>query len=113
MAAGGMLLNIILNIALIPHFKAVGSGMSSIITQGATAIFQVFFAQKLFKFKINLPYLGALLVFVTAAELTALYAKMYISDLNLSLLFCMGCFTIYALLLRIVNFKSLRKEFSL
>lgn len=113
MAAGGMLLNIILNIALIPHFKAVGSGMSSIITQGATAIFQVFFAQKLFKFKINLPYLGALLVFVTAAELTALYAKMYISDLNLSLLFCMGCFTIYALLLRILNFKSLRKEFSL
>ena len=37
MAATGMLLNIVLNIALIPHYKAMGSAISSLITQGATA----------------------------------------------------------------------------
>jgi O-antigen/teichoic acid export membrane protein len=111
MAASGMMLNILLNIALIPHYKAMGSALSSLVTQGATAVFQVLFAQKLFKFKLNFPYMGALLVFFVAAEITAWSAKTYIQDLNLSLLFCIIAFATYALLLRIVNFKSLRKEF--
>jgi len=113
MAATGMLLNIVLNIVLIPHYKAMGSAMSSLITQGATALFQVFFAQQLFKFKVNFPFMGALLVFFIAAELTAWWAKTYIQDLNLSFLFCVVTFSIYALVLRIVNFKSLRKEISI
>lgn len=113
MAATGMLLNIVLNIALIPHYKAMGSAMSSLITQGATALFQVFFAQQLFKFKVNFPFMGALLVFFIAAELTAWWAKTYIQDLNLSFLFCVVTFSIYALVLRVVNFKSLRKEISI
>jgi O-antigen/teichoic acid export membrane protein len=112
MAATGMLLNIVLNIALIPQYKAMGSALSSLITQGATALFQVLFAQHLFKFKLNFPFMGALLLFFVAAEVTAWWAKNYIQDLNLSLLFCVVAFAVYALLLRIVNFKSLRKEFS-
>jgi O-antigen/teichoic acid export membrane protein len=112
MAATGMLLNIVLNIALIPQYKAMGSALSSLITQGATALFQVLFAQHLFKFKLNFPFMGALLVFFVAAEVTAWWAKNYIQDLNLSFLFCVLAFAVYALLLRIVNFKSLRKEFS-
>jgi O-antigen/teichoic acid export membrane protein len=112
MAATGMLLNILLNIALIPQYKAMGSALSSLITQGATALFQVLFAQKLFKFKLNLPYLGALLLFFIAAEITAYGAKIYIQDMYLSLFVCVIAFAVYALLLRIVNIKSLRKEFS-
>jgi O-antigen/teichoic acid export membrane protein len=113
MAATGMLLNIVLNIALIPQYKAMGSALSSLITQGATALFQVLFAQKLFKFKVNFPFMGALLVFFVAAELTAWWAKTYIQELNLSFLFCVLTFASYALVLRIVNFKSLRKEISI
>jgi len=56
--------------------------------------------------------MGALLVFFVSAEVTAWWAKNYIQDLNLSFLFCIVAFAVYALLLRIVNFKSLRKEFS-
>jgi O-antigen/teichoic acid export membrane protein len=111
MAACGMILNILLNIALIPHYKAMGSALSSLITQGATALFQVLFAQKLFNFKLNLPYLAALLVFFVAAEITAWGAKNYIKDLELSLIFCVLAFGLYALLLRIVNLKGLRREF--
>jgi O-antigen/teichoic acid export membrane protein len=113
MAATGMLLNIVLNIALIPQYKAMGSALSSLITQGATALFQVLFAQKLFKFKVNFPFMSALLVFFGAAELTAWWAKNYIQDLYLSFIFCVVVFAVYALLLRIVNFKSLRKEISI
>jgi hypothetical protein len=57
--------------------------------------------------------MGALLVFFVAAEITAWSAKTYIQDLNLSLLVCVVAFAGYALLLRIVNFKSLRKEISI
>lgn len=111
MAASGMLLNVGLNIILIPYYKAMGSALSSLITQGATALFQVVFAQQLFKFKVNLPFLGALFVFLLSAELTTHLAKLYIKDLTLSLVFCAVAFVLYALVLRIVNFKSLRKEF--
>ena len=113
MAATGMLLNIVLNIALIPQYKAMGSALSSLITQGATALFQVLFAQKLFKFKVNFPFMGALLVFFVAAELTAWWAKTYIQDLDLSFAVCVVAFSAYALVLRIVNYKSLRKEISI
>jgi len=113
MAATGMLLNIVLNIALIPHYKAMGSALSSLITQGATALFQVFFAQQLFKFKVNFRFMGALMVYFLAAGVTAWLAKFYIKDLYLSFILCMITFIIYALVLRIVNFKSLKKEFSI
>lgn len=113
MAASGMVLNLLLNVFLIPHYKAMGSALSSLITQGATAIFQVFFAQQIFKFKINFPFMGALLLYVLAAQITCYMAKQYVHDVTLSLIICGAAFTLYALILRIVNFKSLRKEFGI
>jgi O-antigen/teichoic acid export membrane protein len=111
MAATGMLLNMALNFALIPQYKAMGSALSSLITQGATALFQVLFAQQIFKFKVNWPFIGALLLFLLSAEITAYFTKIYFQDLTLSLIICAVTFVIYGLLLKIVNFKSLMHEF--
>ncbi len=111
MAASGMLLNMALNFALIPQYKAIGSALSSLITQGATALFQVLIAQQIFKFKVNWPFIGALLLFLLSAEITAYFTKIYVQDLTLSLIICAVAFVIYGLLLKIVNFKSLMNEF--
>jgi O-antigen/teichoic acid export membrane protein len=53
MAGAGMLLNIGLNIILIPNYKALGSAMSSLITQSLMALIQIYIAYRKFNFRIN------------------------------------------------------------
>ncbi len=112
MAASGMLLNIILNFALIPYYKAEGSAYSSIITQGLTALFQVVVSQYVFRFQINWRYLAALLVFVLSAIILVYITNIFVSALLPAALICSLGFVLVALSLRVINFKSLKKEFS-
>jgi O-antigen/teichoic acid export membrane protein len=53
MAAGGVVLNVVLNLILIPSHKAFGSAVASLITQFVTAAVQVFLARKIFTFHFN------------------------------------------------------------
>jgi len=66
MAALAMLTNIILNLILIPQFKAFGSAMSSLITQSLTAVIQILIANRIFKFSINYKFVFLLLIFISA-----------------------------------------------
>ena len=63
-AACGMVINICLNLYLIPRFQAKGSAYASLFTQFSTCLAQVLIAQYYFKFKINYRYLSTLVVFV-------------------------------------------------
>jgi O-antigen/teichoic acid export membrane protein len=64
----GLLLNVVLNLLLIPRLYAIGSAYASLTTQGITAILQVFFAFKLLRLRLNIGFIvnvlsmGALLV---------------------------------------------------
>lgn len=64
MALIGICVNLILNFVLIPHYKAIGSAFSSLITQFFTAGIQIYFAYKIFKFNINVKLLISLTLFV-------------------------------------------------
>ena len=68
-AAGGMVLNITLNIVLVPRIGALGSAWASLVTQMLMAVIQVILASVFFKFRINLPYLMRLLAFFTGVLL--------------------------------------------
>ncbi|MDP2424721.1 MAG: polysaccharide biosynthesis C-terminal domain-containing protein, partial [Bacteroidales bacterium] len=68
-AAGGMFLNILLNLILIPRMFATGAAITSLITQGITAFLQVMLTQYIFRFKINYVYLLRLVVFILGAVL--------------------------------------------
>ena len=63
-AASSLFLNIILNLFLIPQYGAYGAALSSLITQSFSGIFQVGFAVKLFKLKVEslgvLRFVGSL-----------------------------------------------------
>jgi O-antigen/teichoic acid export membrane protein len=63
-----MLINIGLNLLLIPHFQALGSAFSSITAQLFAAFFQIYLSIKIFHFQINKKFLFqlALLLFIAA-----------------------------------------------
>jgi O-antigen/teichoic acid export membrane protein len=63
MAAFGMIVNVSLNLILIPHLKAYGSAISSLITQFLTAIIQVIIAQRIFRFKVNYRLINTFIMF--------------------------------------------------
>lgn len=48
LAAGGMVLNIVLNLVLIPRWQALGAAMAGLITQGAMALAQMVVAARRF-----------------------------------------------------------------
>jgi O-antigen/teichoic acid export membrane protein len=70
MAAFGMLLNIGLNLVLIPRYQALGAAWASLITQGLTALVQVGLCVRRFRFP--LPWGGLASVSAYVAGLLAL-----------------------------------------
>lgn len=64
MAATGMVINISLNLFLIPKFYAMGSAFSSLFTQLVMALTQVIIAKQVFGFRVNYRLLVTLLLFI-------------------------------------------------
>lgn len=64
MAAGGMVLNVVLNLILIPKFFALGSAVASMITQSFTAIAQVIIAMHIFKLRPGRRFVLRMLLFI-------------------------------------------------
>jgi O-antigen/teichoic acid export membrane protein len=64
MAVGGILVNVVLNLILIPRYLAMGSAIASVITQFAMGIGQVWLCQRIFKFKVNKRLILALFLFI-------------------------------------------------
>ncbi len=63
MAFCGILVNISLNLILIPQMQAKGSAIASVTTQFLTALAQVLIVQKIFRFRVNYRLLITLPVF--------------------------------------------------
>jgi O-antigen/teichoic acid export membrane protein len=74
MAFSGMVLNIVMNLILIPRFQALGSAISSLSTQTFTAIIQVIIAFRIFRFNINYKLLFLLLIFASGVTLFGVIA---------------------------------------
>lgn len=69
---GSLLVNIALNLMLIPRFQASGSALATLITQLALAVVQGFLIRKVFLLKINYSFLVRLLIFMIATLLIGL-----------------------------------------
>lgn len=110
-AAGGMLLNITLNVILIPRFGALGSAWTSLITQAIMAIIQVILAALFFRFSINYSFIFRLIFFFAgviainwlATFLTIHWAKSAMLVLSVSI--------IWAGLLQLLNIRNLIRIF--
>jgi len=105
-AAGGMVLNIILNLILVPRYLAVGSAITSLATQTLTAILQVLVVQFIFRFRLNYPYLLQLIFFAAGAALIALGSLHTGLNWIMSFLLMVAGIFIYAMVLRLINIRS-------
>ena len=111
MASIGMFLNITMNLILIPHYKATGSAISSLVTQFSTAFFQVLIAQRVFKFKINYRYLITLGLFVIGVILICFVSQSLHQNLEWQSRFLImtALSVTWAFVLRIISIRSIYK----
>lgn len=114
MAASGILINVTMNIFLIPKYQAAGSAVSSLTTQFLTAFIQVLIAQNVFKFKINYRLILTLIIFIMGVILIN-YFSLKVDHTILSeknrwvvnfAIMVLGC-GIWAFVTRMLNIKSM------
>ena len=64
MALGGVLLNVVLNAILIPLYGVRGAAIATLITQSLTALFQMWVAFRIFKFRFNPRYYWSIILLI-------------------------------------------------
>ena len=109
MSFGGMILNIILNLILIPKYQAFGSAIASIFTQALIAVIQIIISYKIFNFRINyalmIRFLIYLLMIVGACFLAERLNIHWLYQFSLILV---GGF-LFAILIKLFTIKGLYK----
>ncbi|MES2567109.1 MAG: oligosaccharide flippase family protein [Bacteroidota bacterium] len=107
MAIIGICINLILNFILIPHYQAMGSAISSLITQFFTAGIQIYFVYKIFKFKMNFRLLIALSVFIVGIVIFNKASRSFTDNwiINFSIM-CVFCGA-WAFVSGLLNIKSI------
>ncbi len=101
------IINIVLNLILIPEYFALGSAIASLITQSFVAILQVLLARKIFQFSINFKRIAAFVFFIGGVLLFAMFSV----DLEFKWIYkfiAILVFTlILAFILRLIHLKVL------
>ena len=106
MAAFGVLINIGLNLLLIPEFKALGAAYVSLITQSITAIIQIVIAFKVIRFKVDYNLVGRVMLFLTIA-LTFGFISTQIDEKLIGFLLLIIGSVLGAFAVKLIHFKSL------
>ena len=96
-AAAGVVINILLNLIVIPRFKAVGAACTSLCVQAVTAFLQYLLAKRILKLEINGLYWLHILVFlVTVVVVTYLSKQLSINwMIGFVITFAINCGAIF------------------
>ncbi|REJ84449.1 MAG: hypothetical protein DWQ44_09435 [Bacteroidetes bacterium] len=107
MATTGMLINVIMNLVLIPKLAATGSAISSISTQLFTAMTQILMVQLVFRFKMNYSFIIRTALFILLCIVLNIFISktevFWIYRLILAGLSCLGL----AFALQLISIKNL------
>ncbi len=76
-ALGGLVINLSLNLILIPSFQAIGSAWASFITLSTASIIQLIVVTRIFKFNINYRLIISLLILVTGLYSLGVFLNNY------------------------------------
>jgi O-antigen/teichoic acid export membrane protein len=107
LALCAMLLNIILNLILIPEYKALGSALSSLITQFIMAVGQVLLVAYYFRLKINYTFIVQILFFIPVLFLVAWMTEKWIDEWLVGFLIILCSGMAAAFIIRLINLRSL------
>jgi len=106
MAAVGMIINIGLNLILIPHLQALGSAWASLATQLFTALAQTILAVVILKLSINYRLIGKLILFVCFVFLAGYFSRR-INVWYFGYAVMIGASIAFAFISRLINLKAL------
>jgi len=107
MAGCGMLVNILLNLYLIPRYKALGAACTSLTTQFLTATIQVVIAQYIFKFKINYRLITTLLVFIAGVIAISYFSKQTHYNWKINFVLMVAGSILWAFVIKLIRIKSM------
>jgi len=103
-----MIINVSLNLFLIPRYQAFGSAYASLFTQIVTAGSQVILAVIIFKLKPNYLFIFKLLAFAGVTVVFA-FVSQYFTSWFIGYLFMIAASVLSAFLLRLFSFGDLFK----
>ena len=106
MAFGGMILNLVLNLVLIPRYQAFGSAYASLATQILTATVQVILAISIFKLKLGIRFIFQLLLFLGVVVVMGT-VSLHFSNWLYGYLFMIFTSVLFAFLLKLLSLKDL------
>lgn len=106
MAFSGMVINVVLNLVLIPRFHAYGSAYASLVTQIFTGMVQVVLAVSIFKLKPNLRFVFQLLLFVGIVAVFGTISK-NISNWFYGYMAMIAASVLFAFVFKLFNLKDL------
>ncbi len=109
-AMAGIIVNILINIILIPRFQARGAAVTSLCTQSVVSLLQFFIAIRELKVPLrSLPWLSCL-IFTALIIPTTLLANQYLPLKILpSLIILVAVTLIYGFITRLIDIRGLRK----
>ncbi len=107
LAGSALLMNIILNLILIPGHKAYGAAISSLITQSYMAIAQVIVATRKFRFHLDWKLVIRLGSFTGAIFILGWFSRTYMQDWWAGVLSLGAISLICAFLIGLLNVKDL------
>lgn len=108
MAFSGMIINVVLNLILIPRYQAFGSAYASLITQVFTGGAQLFLAFYIFKLKPDYKYIFLMLLFVGFVVIMGILSR-FIPNWIYGYLSMIFVSVILAFIIRIINLKDIYK----
>jgi len=107
MAIIGICINLVLNFILIPRYMAMGSAISSLITQFFTAGIQIYFAYKIFKFKVNVRLIIALVVFILGIVIFNYLSRSFTQNWMINFAIMTAFCGLWAFVSGLLNIKSI------
>ena len=106
MAIAGMGINIVLNLILIPHIKALGSAWASLATQLFTALAQTLLAVVILRLSVNYRLIGKLAVFIGFVTLAGFVSRQF-STWYIGYGAMILASVLFAFMTRLINLKAL------
>ena len=107
-ALGGMIINIVINLILIPQYKALGSAWSAVITQTLTSLIQAIIALRLFKIKVSWRYGVRVLIFVLLIALSSVIIRAFDTLWYYRVIVSLICFVLISFGCKIFSVRELR-----
>ena len=106
-AGGGVAINIIMNLILIPKYGVQGAAITNIATQAYMTIAQITLSTRLFRFRINYKLIVILMIFIPLLILSGYFIKSLKINWIAGFILIMSAGIIFGFIVRLLNLKTL------